>query len=126
MCTIVPIFILIAFVVIINILQAKKPTWLPNKIRTWDFLPIYLHSLEPYDTILRRLFLDKFENWRMQRKEKKSNANDKISPHTNEILTLDSDFNTQNFYLLLDKSNLYQLNKLYDNNRSLYVTKTNS
>ncbi|RUS74012.1 hypothetical protein EGW08_018211, partial [Elysia chlorotica] len=37
---------------IINVLQVKKPQWLPWKLRSWDFLPRFLHSLTPYDHML--------------------------------------------------------------------------
>ncbi|XP_076102151.1 sodium-dependent phosphate transport protein 2B-like [Mytilus galloprovincialis] len=45
----VPVIILILFIIIINIIQWKASGILPRKLRTWDFLPIALHSLEPYD-----------------------------------------------------------------------------
>ncbi|CAG2211305.1 NPT [Mytilus edulis] len=38
-------------VVVLNVLQSKKPTWLPARLRTWDFLPEFLHSLKPYDKV---------------------------------------------------------------------------
>ncbi|XP_052098731.1 sodium-dependent phosphate transport protein 2B-like [Mytilus californianus] len=47
----VPVIILILFIIIINIIQWKAPGILPKKLRTWDFLPAALHSLEPYDAI---------------------------------------------------------------------------
>ena len=31
--------------------QVKKPNWLPWKLRNWDFLPRFLHSLSPYDYV---------------------------------------------------------------------------
>ncbi|KAH7662430.1 Sodium-dependent phosphate transport protein 2A, partial [Aphelenchoides avenae] len=36
----------------INWLQAKHPGCLPGFLRTWNFLPIWFHSLEPYDHVL--------------------------------------------------------------------------
>lgn len=39
-------------VIIVNVLQVKKPQWLPWKLRSWDFLPKCLHSLAPYDYVL--------------------------------------------------------------------------
>lgn len=44
-----PIGLLFIIVVIMNILQKKLPSYLPEKLRTWDFLPLWMHSLEPYD-----------------------------------------------------------------------------
>merc|ERR1712066_935302 len=42
-------------VVTLNICQKYKAKILPEKFRTWDFLPEPLHSLEPYDRIIVRL-----------------------------------------------------------------------
>lgn len=39
------------FVVIVKILQRKRPNWLPEILRTWDFLPEFMRSLKPYDRI---------------------------------------------------------------------------
>ena len=40
-----------------NVLQNKKPNWLPKVLRTWDFLPEPLRSLEPYDKIMMKYVL---------------------------------------------------------------------
>ncbi len=45
----IPPFALLVLVVIINIVQDKKPKWLPVQLRDWDFLPLFMRSLEPYD-----------------------------------------------------------------------------
>ncbi|VDI67023.1 solute carrier family 34 (sodium-dependent phosphate cotransporter), partial [Mytilus galloprovincialis] len=52
----VPVIILILFIIIINIIQWKASGILPRKLRTWDFLPIALHSLEPYDAFFKLPF----------------------------------------------------------------------
>lgn len=39
-------------VVIINVIQRKRPALLPSVLRTWDFLPWFLHSLKPLDYLL--------------------------------------------------------------------------
>lgn len=41
---------LIQIIIIMNILQRKKPDFLPKRLQTWEFLPKYLRSLEPIDT----------------------------------------------------------------------------
>ncbi|XP_014662695.1 PREDICTED: sodium-dependent phosphate transport protein 2B-like isoform X1 [Priapulus caudatus] len=41
-----PILALILFVIIVNILQSKKPSWLPLVLRDWQFLPWWLRSLD--------------------------------------------------------------------------------
>ena len=49
-----PIIIIIALVVIINVLQEKLPIVLPKFLKTWNFLPLALRSLKPYDRVLRK------------------------------------------------------------------------
>ena len=51
-----PTAIVIFFVIVTNILQAKKPNWLPSVLRNWDFLPLWMHSLDPIDRV-RRIFI---------------------------------------------------------------------
>jgi len=43
-----------AFVTVVNMLQTKRPEALPAKLRTWDFLPLYLRSLAPLDRVVCR------------------------------------------------------------------------
>ena len=52
----VPIGIILVFVVILNILQRKIPDRLPEKIRNWHFLPLWMRSLEPLDRFIRISF----------------------------------------------------------------------
>ncbi|XP_047736597.1 sodium-dependent phosphate transport protein 2B [Hyalella azteca] len=54
-CVGIPILVLIATIILINILQTKAPKFLPNKLRSWVFLPAPLRSLEPYDKVMSRL-----------------------------------------------------------------------
>jgi len=42
----------LGFVIIINMLQARKPDLLPAKLRTWEFLPLFMRSLEPMDRLI--------------------------------------------------------------------------
>ncbi|XP_070546832.1 sodium-dependent phosphate transport protein 2B-like [Ptychodera flava] len=42
-------------IVFINVLQVKAPKCLPKKLRNWDWLPKWMHSLEPLDTVLTKL-----------------------------------------------------------------------
>ena len=46
----IPFFFIFAVIVLINVLQRKRPQALPAKLRTWDFLPLGCHSLKPYDS----------------------------------------------------------------------------
>ena len=51
--TVIVIAILIGlFVLIVNVLQARKPDILPEKLKNWEFLPLWMRSLEPMDRIL--------------------------------------------------------------------------
>ena len=43
---------MIILIIVINVLQDKRPNWLPIFLRSWEFLPKPLRSLEPYDRIL--------------------------------------------------------------------------
>lgn len=42
-------------IIIIKILQNKKPEALPEVLRNWKFLPVYFRSLAPYDRIIMKL-----------------------------------------------------------------------
>lgn len=44
--------LLLAFVLVVNVLQRKRPKILPAVLRNWEFLPECLHSLDPVDRAL--------------------------------------------------------------------------
>ncbi|XP_071493500.1 LOW QUALITY PROTEIN: sodium-dependent phosphate transport protein 2A-like [Diadema antillarum] len=48
----IPAILLAIAVLIINLLQDKRPHWLPSRLQSWDFLPLALRSLEPMDRII--------------------------------------------------------------------------
>ncbi|XP_072023070.1 sodium-dependent phosphate transport protein 2B-like [Amphiura filiformis] len=48
-----PFVLLFIVVIIINIIQKKRPGILPSKLRDWSCLPIWCHSLRPYDSVMR-------------------------------------------------------------------------
>lgn len=48
----VPIVAVLIFAIIVNILQNHKPQWLPSALRSWNFLPLWAHSLEPWDRVV--------------------------------------------------------------------------
>ena len=54
--------LLLVFIIIINVLQSKKPNWLPQILRNWNFLPLQLRSLKPYDDQIKKLCRCKFMN----------------------------------------------------------------
>ena len=44
-----PLLAALAVVVLINVLQEKRSEWLPRFLRSWDFLPEFMRSLDPLD-----------------------------------------------------------------------------
>ncbi|XP_036096948.1 sodium-dependent phosphate transport protein 2A isoform X1 [Molossus molossus] len=52
-----PFAALLAFVVLISILQSRSPRHLPKWLQTWDFLPRWMHSLQPLDWLITRATL---------------------------------------------------------------------
>ena len=53
---VVPIALLIIFIIVVNILQSKRPGVLPHKLQSWDWAPVWLRSLEPYDKIIVKVY----------------------------------------------------------------------
>ena len=51
----VPIAVFVLAIVIINIMQSKKQNWLPNRLRSWEWLPKTCRSLEPYDRVASKV-----------------------------------------------------------------------
>ncbi|XP_012576607.1 PREDICTED: sodium-dependent phosphate transport protein 2C, partial [Condylura cristata] len=49
-----PLVGLLLLVVAINFLQRHRPAWLPSPLRSWAWLPRWLHSLEPWDRLVTR------------------------------------------------------------------------
>ena len=48
----VPLVAMLILIVVINALQKRKPRCLPTALRSWDFLPLWAHSLEPWDKLV--------------------------------------------------------------------------
>lgn len=46
---------IIIFVTVVNILQSKRPKWLPKTLHTWEFLPKCLRSLQPVDCAIMKV-----------------------------------------------------------------------
>lgn len=47
-----PLVGLVLLVILVNVLQRRQPSWLPRCLRSWDWLPLWLHSLEPWDRLV--------------------------------------------------------------------------
>ncbi|XP_022084689.1 sodium-dependent phosphate transport protein 2A-like isoform X2 [Acanthaster planci] len=51
----IPFLLIVAFIIIINVLQRKKKSILPKKLQTWDSLPDWMHSLKPIDKMITKI-----------------------------------------------------------------------
>lgn len=49
-------FVIFVAIVAINVIQRKRRGCLPPVLRTWDFLPHWLHSLKPIDIVIAKVF----------------------------------------------------------------------
>lgn len=47
-----PLVILLLIILLINLLQSRKLACLPPVLRSWDFLPLWAHSLDPWDKVV--------------------------------------------------------------------------
>jgi hypothetical protein len=68
-----PTLLIIIFVILINVLQAKKLNWLPKGLQRWLWLPRSLRSLAWYD---EHLFLK--QCFCCKKKEESTTADDNI------------------------------------------------
>ncbi|XP_064181523.1 sodium-dependent phosphate transport protein 2A-like [Anguilla rostrata] len=48
---------IMVFIVFVNALQARSPGHLPRLLRSWDFLPAWMHSLKPMDRLVTKATL---------------------------------------------------------------------
>jgi len=51
----VPIVVFIIFIIIVNVLQERKPEILPQHLKTWEKVPLPLRSLKPYDRVFSKV-----------------------------------------------------------------------
>ena len=49
----VPLVVMIIVIIVINVLQSKCPRCLPTVLHSWDFLPLWAHSLAPWDRVVK-------------------------------------------------------------------------
>ncbi|XP_067107216.1 solute carrier family 34 member 2a [Osmerus mordax] len=49
----VPLVAMIIVIIVINVLQSKCPRCLPTVLHSWDFLPLWAHSLAPWDRVVK-------------------------------------------------------------------------
>ena len=48
----IPVLVILVAITSVNITQNTCPRILPTRMRTWNFLPLWMHSLEPCDRVL--------------------------------------------------------------------------
>ncbi|XP_074129207.1 sodium-dependent phosphate transport protein 2B-like isoform X2 [Sminthopsis crassicaudata] len=48
----IPIIVVVFVVLSMNFLQSHCPQILPKKLQTWDFLPLWMRSLQPWDELV--------------------------------------------------------------------------
>ncbi|XP_076607129.1 sodium-dependent phosphate transport protein 2A-like [Chaetodon auriga] len=53
----VPIITVVISVATVNMLQAHRPDCLPLKLQNWDYLPVWMTSLQPLDDIVTKVTL---------------------------------------------------------------------
>uniref|UniRef100_A0A671KBA1 Sodium-dependent phosphate transport protein 2A n=1 Tax=Sinocyclocheilus anshuiensis TaxID=1608454 RepID=A0A671KBA1_9TELE len=49
-----PFAALTIFILLVNLMQSHSPTHLPKTLRSWDFLPQWMHSLKPLDKLITK------------------------------------------------------------------------
>ncbi|EDL93627.1 solute carrier family 34 (sodium phosphate), member 3, isoform CRA_a [Rattus norvegicus] len=47
-----PLVGLVLLIILVNVLQRHRPSWLPRRLQSWAWLPLWLHSLEPWDRLV--------------------------------------------------------------------------
>uniref|UniRef100_A0A8C0CHZ1 Solute carrier family 34 member 3 n=1 Tax=Balaenoptera musculus TaxID=9771 RepID=A0A8C0CHZ1_BALMU len=47
-----PLVVLVLLTILVAILQRHRPAWLPRRLRSWAWLPLWLRSLEPWDRLV--------------------------------------------------------------------------
>ena len=78
--TIGSMFLVLFIIIVISVLQERCPTILPRILRSWNFLPTWLHSLKPYDK-----FMTKFVFYLPFGKKIFRKANDNISVYELQV-----------------------------------------
>ena len=87
MSVLILIIVTVVFVIVVNVLQSRKPTWLPRVLRSWKFLPLWMRSLQPYDRFMTKYLLCCFN------RKKKTQDVESVSSEENTISKVEGNFN---------------------------------
>ncbi|XP_015246423.1 PREDICTED: sodium-dependent phosphate transport protein 2A [Cyprinodon variegatus] len=68
------------FIAAVNMAQAHSPQHLPTKLRTWDFLPKWMHSLKPLDRLITKATICCSFTCKAEQNEDEGDE-EQISPH---------------------------------------------
>ncbi|KAM4621861.1 sodium-dependent phosphate transport protein 2A [Polymixia lowei] len=49
-----PFLGVVIFITMVNVMQTHRPSQLPAKLQSWDFLPTWMHSLKPLDRLINK------------------------------------------------------------------------
>jgi sodium-dependent phosphate cotransporter len=116
-CVMGPVLLLLLIIVIINRMQTKCPSKLPNKLQTWDWCPLACHSLEPYDKVVIKICPCKMCK---DTEPPEANALDAI------VMDVISNKNTSSSPNVNDSNNINQnnSNSLFDNVNEVHSSDT--
>uniref|UniRef100_A0A0K2UXF9 Solute carrier family 34 (Type II sodium/phosphate contransporter), member 2 [Xenopus laevis] n=1 Tax=Lepeophtheirus salmonis TaxID=72036 RepID=A0A0K2UXF9_LEPSM len=53
---IIPLMLISLLITLINILQKRYPNLLPKFLENWNFLPLFMRSLSPYDSVFTQIW----------------------------------------------------------------------
>uniref|UniRef100_H2ZBY4 Uncharacterized protein n=1 Tax=Ciona savignyi TaxID=51511 RepID=H2ZBY4_CIOSA len=57
MSVVIVVAVIVVFIIVTNVIQTHKPHLLPSFLRTWEFLPLWMRSLQPYDRFFTKFLL---------------------------------------------------------------------
>uniref|UniRef100_A0A3P9N6R8 Sodium-dependent phosphate transport protein 2A n=1 Tax=Poecilia reticulata TaxID=8081 RepID=A0A3P9N6R8_POERE len=81
------------FIAVVNTMQAHSPRHLPTKLRTWDFLPKWMHSLKPLDRLITKATV--CCSFTCEAGQNEEEDKEPIAPHTTSVRTEDESASSQ-------------------------------
>ncbi|CAG7733910.1 unnamed protein product [Allacma fusca] len=91
--------ILFATIALVTLIQRKRPSLLPERFRTWKWLPLPLRSLQPYDDFFTNInYCKKLKEKNVQRSYQKTNEGSKTGKETFKPQILSASPSTRHRY----------------------------